>query len=83
MSPLIAMPFDEAARLKYKQGVEEHRPDGGDFVGDPYEEAYMECLDKFNYYRDIERRGRSVPAFMWAAEKASAAWIKEQIEARP
>lgn len=53
----IDMSFDEARQLKYAAGQKKHRCNGeAGFVGDPFEEAFMECLDLDTYLEVIERQ---------------------------
>jgi hypothetical protein len=56
---LIELSIDEARRLKYEVGRQEHRAKrGGDeFVGDPLKELFDELLDAMNYVDECERRG--------------------------
>lgn len=79
MSVLIDLDFDEARRLKYEQGVAEHRAEAEQpFEGDPLAEAFLETLDLANYLEEDERRGNPVPVSVSSMVRSLAGWIQAE-----
>lgn len=70
------MDIEKAARQKNHAGRQEHRPNGGEFVGDPVVEAYKECLDGMNYAQEAVRRGVDL---QWAREEFKSLGERLQI----
>ena len=47
--------IERLLQVRWDIGQTEYRSDGGDFVGDPWEELYEELLDGVNYAREANR----------------------------
>lgn len=54
----IDIPFHEARKVKWEAGIAEHRKGDAEaaFHGEPCEEAYQECLDKYNLLVKIDEQ---------------------------
>lgn len=78
MNALIDLPFDEARKLKFQAGRQEHRQASTDeFQGDPALEFYYEQLDGYNYLEELQARGYHVSPFRFASIRSNAEWAKE------